>query len=87
MGAARMSREDAAAKGARYLTEHRLVVEAVDTQRIAASCRGSGEVYQLGYERGGWHCDCPALGRCAHLLALQAVCIAPPIRRAQEPTS
>lgn len=76
-----MSRENAEAKGRRYLAEGRVVVEAVDRHHIAASVRGSGEIHQTGYVRGGWFCSCPALGRCSHLTALQLVCVAPPTRR------
>jgi hypothetical protein len=76
-----VTREDAAAKGRRYLVEGRLVVEAVDGNHIAASCRGNGALYQLGYVRGGWHCDCPARSRCAHLVALMTVTVAPPLDR------
>jgi hypothetical protein len=76
-----MTRENVYAKANRYLSEHRLSIEAVDRHRIVASCRGSGALYVCGYDRGGWHCDCPSRGRCAHLTALQAVVIAPPIAR------
>ena len=77
-----MSRESAVAKGARYLVEGRLVVELVEAQRIVASCRGAGEIYQLGYSPGGWWCSCPVLGRCSHLHALMTVTVAPPVARA-----
>lgn len=76
-----MSRENAEMKGRRYLTEGRLVVEAVDARRIVASCRGNGAVHQLGYSPGGWNCSCEAVGRCSHLVALMLVTIAPPLRR------
>ena len=76
-----MTRESAEVKGKRYLTEGRLIVEFVDAERIVASCRGNGAVWQLGYQRGGWFCDCPVRGRCSHLFALQNVCVAPPMRR------
>lgn len=76
-----MPRESVFDKANRYLAEHRLSVELVDRQRIVASCRGSGALYVCGYERGGWHCDCPNPGRCAHLTALQAVTVAPPVAR------
>jgi uncharacterized Zn finger protein len=71
-------RENAATKGRRLLTEGRLIVYAVDRHRIAARCRGdSAEVYDVTYERGGWACSCPALGRCAHLVALMLVTVRP----------
>ena len=71
-----MTREGAREKGARYLTEGRLVVEGVNEALIQARCRGAGEVYRLGWNlRHGWWCDCPARGPCAHLHALQAVTV------------
>lgn len=69
--------ENARAKGMRYLTEGRLFVLRVDGGLVQASCRGdSGEFYRLGRDRGGWHCDCPARTRCAHLHALMSVTVA-----------
>jgi uncharacterized Zn finger protein len=72
------TRESAAVKGRRYLTEGRLTVNLVDGDRIAASCRGdSYETYALGYdlERQMWHCSCPARTRCSHLTALMLVTV------------
>jgi uncharacterized Zn finger protein len=68
-------RENAAAKGRRYLTEGRLAVRAVDERAgtVRAACRGDGTVYALGRDRGGWFCSCPTRGRCAHLVALGLV--------------
>jgi hypothetical protein len=66
-------RENAQAKGRRYLAEGRLIVERVDASGIRAICRGMGAVYSLGYENERWYCACPALGLCAHLKALQLV--------------
>jgi uncharacterized Zn finger protein len=77
-----MSRESVEVKGRRYLTEGRVVVEAVDPRRIVATVRGSGAIHTVAYEPGGWCCTCEALGRCSHLVALQLVTVAPPIRRA-----
>jgi uncharacterized Zn finger protein len=68
-----MTRENAAAKGIRYLAEHRLTVLRVDKERVEAECRGDGAVYRLGWEDGTWRCDCPAKATCAHLFALFAV--------------
>lgn len=68
-------RENAACKGRRYLLEGRLIVTAVDAMGIEASCRGAGEVHQLGYRRGRWWCSCPARGTCSHLTALQLVTV------------
>ena len=72
-----MPREDARTKGLRYVLEGRLTVRLVNAQRIQAIVKGGGEFYDLGYERGGWYCTCPALGRCSHLWALMAVCTRP----------
>lgn len=59
------------------MSEGRLVVDHVAAGEIRARCRGGGAVYQLGFQRGrGWHCDCPAFGRCAHLHALMLVTVA-----------
>jgi hypothetical protein len=66
-------RENAQAKGLRYLTEHRLTVLRVDRERVEAECRGSGAVYRFGWQDGAWRCECPALTTCAHLFALFAV--------------
>jgi uncharacterized Zn finger protein len=66
-------RENAEAKGRRYVAEGRLIVEHVDGGSIRALCRGAGDVYNLGFEGGRWSCTCPAKGRCAHLVALMLV--------------
>lgn len=73
-----MPREDAHVKGRRYVLEGRLIVRSAGPEGIRAICRGQGEWYRLGFERGGWYCNCPALTRCAHLVALQLVCVRPP---------
>lgn len=72
-----MSRESAAAKALRYLSEARLTVTALDGDHVTAVCKGSGESYQLGHDLGrGWWCGCPArTDQCAHLLALQSVTV------------
>lgn len=70
-----MPRENARAKGARYLGEHRLTVLRVDRESVEAECRGGGTVYWLGWKDGRWSCNCPALGLCSHLFALQAVTV------------
>jgi uncharacterized Zn finger protein len=72
------SRESAAVKGRRYLTEGRLTVEHVVHDVVVASCRGdSGETYKLGYDpaRQDWDCSCPARTRCSHLVALMLVTV------------
>jgi hypothetical protein len=70
-----MSRENARAKGARYLAEHRLTVLRLDRTEVAAECRGDGAVHHLGWQDGTWRCDCPAKTTCSHLFALMAVCV------------
>ncbi len=66
------SRESAATKARRYITDGRLTIET--SARIDATCRGDGQVYELGYAHGRWHCNCPARTiDCAHLLALRLV--------------
>jgi hypothetical protein len=73
-------RENADAKGARYLTEGRLRVLQADADggSVIAECRGDGRVYALGYDERRWFCSCPALGRCAHLKALGRVVVMEP---------
>jgi hypothetical protein len=68
-------RENAERKGRRYLTEGRLIIERVDVAGIRATCRGGGAVYFLGYENERWHWDSPAVGHCAHLVALMLVTV------------
>jgi hypothetical protein len=72
-----MTRENAAVKSARYLAEHRLVISEVSGDHVRATCRGSGDVYDLGHDLGrGWFCSCPARsGKCAHLAALMSVTV------------
>ena len=69
-----MPREDAATKGRRYVSEGRLIVECVEGDYIAATCRGGGEVYACGHTPvRGWWCECPARTTCSHVHALQLV--------------
>jgi uncharacterized Zn finger protein len=78
-------RENAERKGARLLVSGRLIVTWLDATEARATCRGdSGEIYLLGYRPGSWYCDCPALGRCSHLVALMRVTVRPSVRRWQE---
>jgi uncharacterized Zn finger protein len=67
--------ESVAQKGARYLTEGRLIVRALDEHggTVTADCRGNGAVYALGRDETGWFCSCPARRDCAHLAALRLV--------------
>jgi hypothetical protein len=75
-----MTREDIAAKAARYLTEARLTITSVDGDHVTATCRGMGEVYTRGHDPArGWHCSCPVRSdRCSHLTALQSVTVRRP---------
>ena len=66
-------RESVHVKGKRYLLEGRLVVRLVNDERVEATCRGGGASYELSHDGSRWRCSCPALGHCAHLVALQLV--------------
>jgi hypothetical protein len=71
-----VTRETVADKSRRYLGEGRLVIDRVHGDAIHASCRGEGELYELGHLPGrGWWCSCPARGDCCHLRALRLVTI------------
>lgn len=69
-------RETAAVKGLRLLIEGRLNITHRIGDDIVATVRGdSGEVYSVSHVRGAWSCNCPAFGRCSHLIALQRVAV------------
>ena len=70
-----MSRENAAEKAKRILSEGRLIVRELDEHggTVAADCRGDAAVHSLGRDSRGWFCSCKARGRCSHLLALGSV--------------
>lgn len=72
---AQRSRESAAAKGARYLAEGRVVVTRVEPGRVTARVRGDGAIHRVSWSpSSGWECSCPARSdRCAHLLAVRSV--------------
>lgn len=71
-----MTRENAEAKGRRYLVEGRLMVTTLDHEHVTATARGSGHLYRCGHNAAdGWWCTCPARSRCAHLVALQLVTV------------
>lgn len=73
-----MPRETAFLKARRYLTEGRLRVLRVESDRLEASCRGDGQVWHQGWHGGRWICDCPTTtDQCCHLIALRLVVIAP----------
>lgn len=65
--------ENAQTKARRYLTEGRLVVSIVHANRVRATCRGDGRIYELDVDHDVWSCSCEARGRCSHLLALGSV--------------
>jgi uncharacterized Zn finger protein len=80
--------ENAEAKGRRYLLEGRLTIDRIDEKQVRARCRGGGAEYSAGHGDVGegelaWYCSCPALGRCAHLVALQLVTVRPALRPAR----
>lgn len=69
-----MTSETTAAKARRYLTEGCLTVIRVDGDVIDAVLEGGTGTYELGREWArGWHCTCPARGRCSHVAALKLV--------------
>ena len=68
-------RESAALKARRYIVEARLTINHVDGRNVSAHCRGDAAIYTLGHDGQSWHCDCPARGRCSHLLALGLVVV------------
>jgi uncharacterized Zn finger protein len=71
-----VTRETVEGKARRYLCEGRLVVLGVDGNSVTATCRGQGEIYQLGHDlERGWWCTCAARRTCAHLIALMSVTI------------
>lgn len=76
-------RENVTVKADRLLVSGRLAVQWVDTHEIRAACRGdSGELYAVSYTPDtGWTCNCPALSRCSHIIALQRITIVPSPRR------
>lgn len=76
-----MSREDAAAKARRYLTEARVRVLRCDEEDhvIVAEVRGDGRIYVAGRDELGWYCDCDARTEsCAHLQALKLISVLEP---------
>ena len=68
-------REDYRTKGRRYVGEGRLTLKLVTADTIAATCKGNGEVYELGHTAGRWWCSCAARSTCSHLAALQLVTV------------
>jgi uncharacterized Zn finger protein len=68
-------KESSQEKANRYLIEGRVIITRVDDEQITASVRGSDQDYWAGYDpqQGRWWCECPARGRCCHLLAVMRV--------------
>lgn len=77
-----MTRESADVKAQRYLAEGRVIITHVHGDAVRAAVRGDGTVHSVVHRRGGWECDCPARGRCCHLLAVGLV-VAPGWRLTQ----
>ncbi|HEY9562659.1 MAG TPA: hypothetical protein VIR30_02715 [Nocardioides sp.] len=76
-------RENAAAKGRRYLTEGRVVITHASAGRVDASIRGDGTIHLATYRHGTWSCTCEVrTDRCSHLVALRLV-TAPELPRTQ----
>jgi hypothetical protein len=74
-----VSRESLREKALRYIADGRLQVVWVDRERVEAHVR-SDTTHTVGYQRGGWRCDCEAHRygqRCSHLAAVQLVCRRP----------
>lgn len=69
-----MPREDFQAKGRRYAAEGRIVLTVVTPTGIAATVRGSGQIYFAGWHSdSGWRCDCAARGECCHIFGVKLV--------------
>lgn len=70
-----VSRENADVKARRYLGEGRVIAREIDEYAgtAMADVRGDGAIWIVGRDEGGWFCDCPARGRCAHQLALDLI--------------
>lgn len=77
-----MSRENVDDRARRYLTEGRVVITAAGPGHVDARVRGDGAIWTVAYRRGGWSCDCPSRGRCAHLIAVGCVTAPTSIRYA-----
>lgn len=71
-----MTREGLAAKARRYLLAGALTVIRLDGDIVDAVIEGDTGTYELGHDPGrGWHCSCPARGRCSHTAALKFVTV------------
>lgn len=76
-----MTRETTGGKARRYLATGRLTVTRVDGDVADAVIEADTGTYQLGRDPArGWHCTCPARGRCSHVAALRLVTVRGPVR-------
>jgi uncharacterized Zn finger protein len=76
-------REAADVKARRLLVEGRLIVRHVEGAEVRAVCRGDAALYRVSHTiEHGWTCDCPAVGRCSHLIAVGLVVVLEPTRAA-----
>ena len=67
-------RENARTKSKRLLIEGRVLIRSAGPQGVSALVRGdSGCLRRVSYENARWFCDCPALGPCSHIMAVEAV--------------
>jgi uncharacterized Zn finger protein len=74
-------REAAAGKARRYLAEGRVVMIRVTESTALARVRGDGEVHTVTANPKFSSCTCPAVGRCAHELAVGLVVTLPRTER------
>ncbi len=67
-------------KAARHLGEGRVSLRELDLYAgvVAADVKGDGAVWNTYHDETGWHCNCPAFGRCAHMLALGLIATVEP---------
>lgn len=68
-----MTRETRAEKAARYLGAGRVTVTRVDGDLADAVVRGDSAEHHVSHDPAGWHCTCPARGRCAAVEALALI--------------
>lgn len=76
-----MTRESAPDKARRYLSEGRVVVQVVGPLGVLAKVRGQGAEHLVTFTSQGWHCACPAMRDCSHLIAVGLVTAPLPIRQ------
>jgi uncharacterized Zn finger protein len=72
-----MPRENAQAKAIRLLVQGRVSIIRADEHGIDALVKGDTAAFYRVSFRGRWTCNCDALSRCSHALAVQRVTIAP----------